>query len=100
MRAPLANGVIRDGANAAGEHALNTLHELINESSESLVDYNIFPRWISRHFPDFGISTAAKKYLYNGYQAASAAAFSTIVGLLITGTVVSAVGILSWGCLA
>jgi hypothetical protein len=89
MRAPLANGVIRDGANAAGEHALNTLHELINESSESLVDYNIFPRWISRHFPDFGISTAAKKYLYNGYQAASAAAFSTIVGLLITGTVVS-----------
>ena len=86
----LRDEVIQDGASAAGEHALNRLPELINESSDSPVDYNIFPRWISRHLPDFGISTAAKKYLYNGYQAASAASFSTIVGLLLTGTIMSA----------
>ncbi|MEC7030218.1 MAG: hypothetical protein VXW87_00915 [Pseudomonadota bacterium] len=72
----------------AAESSLEGVIDLNSTQAESLEEYNLFPDWLSKHLPDFGISVAAKKFIYRTYQVSTGTAFTTLVGLLIAGTIV------------
>lgn len=80
--------IARKAGSKAAESSLEGVIDLNSTQAESLEEYNLFPGWLSKHLPDLGISVAAKKYIYRTYQVSTGTAFTTLIGLIIAGTIV------------
>lgn len=96
----MSSSIIESAQRSAQKASLSGLGGLLNENDESTADYHIFPKWLSKHLPELGISNAAKKYLYNTFQVSSAASLATVINLLVAGTLAGVFWYITAGILA